>query len=291
MINTGNEEALDTKKIFYRLLREKKIWIPVLILAVGSIQLPVFFVIASSLSHQDDLFTLIYTSLLLFTIPLCIGLLLLYNLHLEAVHEAIWRQLASKYKWQYSPSKEVTEEKALLFSKGHFIKAQHEIKGEHKGQPFSIFVYTYSVGSGKYKTVYSFTVFEIKFTGTFPHIYLNYKDDRYSNVPSFLSSYAKISLPLEFENKFKLYCPKEYEIETLEILTPNILSLLLDSEWDHDMEFVDGELIIYRKLRFDNFQQLDSELNRIKKFIDILSPVLNRLKLTHVGDISPSLGK
>lgn len=291
MTEIGNEEAPDTKKIFYRLLREERMWIPVLILAVNSILIPVIFSIFLSLTKQDNFFVAIFAPLMMFTIPFCFGLFLLYLIHLKAVREAFWIQISLKYNWQYSPLKNVINEKALLFNKGHSKEARHEIKGDYKGQPFSIFEYGYVVGSGKYRKVYLLTVFEIKFTGTFPHIYLNNKDDGYSNVPSFLTSYAKISVPSEFENKFKLYSPKEYEIETLEIFTPNIFSLLLDSEWDHDMEFIDGELVIYRKIRFHNFEQLDSELTKIKKFIDIFSPVLNRLKLTQIGDINPYLRK
>ena len=55
------------------------------------------------------------------------------------------------------------------------------------------------------------------------------------------------------------------------------------------MEFVDGELVIYSKRKFNSFAELDAELNKIKKFIDVLSPLLSRLKLTPIGDISHSL--
>ena len=205
------------------------------------------------------------------------------------VREAFWMQIASKYGWTYTRYKNTLKEKALLFSMGDSIEVGHGITGNYNDQPFHIFEYTYEVGHGKHKATFSFTVFEIKFTGTFPHLYLNYKSDGYANTPALFSSLATLSLPPEFENEFKLYAPKEYEIETLEIFTPDILSHLLDCGWKHDMEFVEGELVIYRRSHFNNFNDLDAELNKIKKFVDILSPKLNRLKLTEIGDHSALL--
>lgn len=205
------------------------------------------------------------------------------------VREDFWKQLAFKYGWEYTPQKGFEDEKALLFNIGHSRKISHGIRGDHNGQPLHIFEYEYVISKDN-NTKLLFTVFEIKFLGSFPHLYLNYKKDWYSNS-STLSSLAEIPVPQEFTKKFKLYAPKEYEIETLEIFTPDIFALLLDLGWNHDMEFVDGELVIYQKKKFCSFEELDKELNKIKKFIDVLSPLLNRLKLTQIGDISPLLRK
>ncbi len=212
-----------------------------------------------------------------------------FALAYNKIREAFWQQLATKYGWEYSFTKDLTAEKALLFQMGHSPAVHNGIKGSYNDMPFHIFEYDYTVGSGKHKSIHSFTVFEIKFTGTFPHLYLNYKNDSYSNTPSMFSSIAKVSLPRDFENEFKLYVPKEYEIEALEIFTPDVFSVLIDLKWDYDMEFADGELVIYRKIKFNSFTDLDRELDRIKKIVIILSPLLNRLKLAQIGDISPLL--
>ncbi len=200
-----------------------------------------------------------------------------------------WKEIAHKYGWEYKSTKDISNEKALLFKIGYEKRGRHGITGTHKTQPFHIFEYQYATGYGKSKTINSFTVFEVKFTGTFPHLYLNYRYDWHSNAPSFFSSLANISVPGEFGHLFKLYAPKEYEIETLEIFTPEIFAHLIDSGLDHDIEFVDGELVIYSKRHFSNFIDLDKELVKVKKLIDILSPRLNKLKLTPIGDLSPLL--
>ncbi len=207
------------------------------------------------------------------------------------IREAFWKLLAKKYGWEYTSLRTVFNENTLLYQMGHSRIGSHVITGNYNNHPFHIFEYQYTTGAGKYKKISSFTVFEIEFTGTFPHLYLNYKNDWYSNTPGMFASLANISVPSEFEDRFKLYAPKEYEIETLEIFTPDIFALLLDLEWSHDMEFVDGKLIIYRNSKFTNFRDLDLEVNKIKHFIDVLSPLLNKLQLNTIGDISPLLGK
>ncbi|OGI60389.1 hypothetical protein A2641_01600 [Candidatus Nomurabacteria bacterium RIFCSPHIGHO2_01_FULL_37_25] len=274
-------EVLDIKKVFFQILKKKikNIILGTFLLLIWSVLCIIFLV--PKITSSDFGFFLILFPWLLFLGWLSI----LYS----KVREAFWKQLALKYGWEYTSTKNISQEKALLFNIGHSKFAPYGIIGSYNNHPFHIFEYEYTIGSGKHKTTYSFTVFEVKFTGTFPHLYLNYKSDGYSNMPSVFSSLAKISVPYEFEDKFKLYAPKEYETETLEIFTPDIFALLIDSKWNHDMEFVDGELIIYRNEKFNNFTDLDGEFNKIKKFISILSPRLNRLKLTQIGDIAPLL--
>ncbi len=274
-------EVLDVRQVFFQAVRKKikKVAFWTLLLSVWTLICVVF--ILPMMASSDFGFYHTILRWILFGVWFAI----IYS----KVREAFWKEVAKKYGWEYAYGKDISDEKALLFEMGDSREAGNGIIGSYDNQPFHIFEYEYTVGSGKHKTTYSFTVFEVKFTGTFPHLYLNYKSDWYSNTPSIFSSLAKISLTSEFEDKFKLYSPKEYEIETLEIFTPEILALLLDSGWNHDMEFVDGELIIYQRAKFNSFTELDMELNKIKKLVDILSPLLNRLKLAKVGNISPEL--
>ncbi len=277
-----NMEVLDTKKAFTQAL--KKEYAKIIQGTLFSLTWSGIFIkfLPSKFASSDFGFIIII-------LPWIILFLFIGAIY-AVVREAFWKQLALKYNWEYTSRKKITGEKALLFKTGRpTLDTQHGIKGVHNNQPFHIFEYAYEIGSGKNKATYSFTVFEIKFTGTFPHIYLNYKNDWYSNTPAVFSSLAKISVPREFEKKFKLYAPKEYEIEVLEIFTPEVFSLLIDLKCNYDMEFVDGELVVYTNKRFSNFKDLDMGVTEIKKVVDILSPRLNRLELTQIGDISPLL--
>jgi hypothetical protein len=264
-----NEGILDTKKIFWNTIKKKK----------------KFIVIFSTIC----LACFVFPPFIIFVGPLFFIAIIWLSITYDKIRHTFWNQLALKYKWEYIPIKDIQEEKALLFKTGHSKIASHGINGNYNYQPFHIFEYSYTIGQGKNKQIFSFTVFEIKFTGTFPHLYLDTKHDFYSNMSLLFSSAVRIPLPRDFEKKFELYAPKEYEIEALEIFTPNVLTHLINSGWNHDMEFIDGELVIYKQVKFKNFVELDTELNRIKKFIDIMSPQLNKFKLTPIGDNSPLL--
>ncbi len=198
--------------------------------------------------------------------------------------KAFWKTIANKYGWNYIPRRDITHEKGLVFHLGHSQRGHQSIEGSYLNHPFSIFEYSYSTGSGRDRSTYYFTVFEIKFNGTFPHIYLNYKKD-WLNTATLSFNAVNISLPTEFAKMFKLLAPKEYEAETLELFTPDLFQSLLDLGWDYDMEFVEGELVIYRIKTFSNFYDLDTETKRVQKIIDLLAPKLNKMKLTPIGDI------
>ncbi len=276
-------EVLDTKKAFFHAIKQKykKVAMSVLI---PFFLICLYFIFSSQKGLAWGL-GIFYLSMSV--VGVSVWLIIIYL----KIRTAFWKDLAKKYGWEYLPFKDVAEEKALVFNVGHSKMVPHGMAGMYKDHPFDIFEYQYTFGYGKNSTTYFMTVFEIKFKGTFPHLYLNYKGDWYSNVPSFFASLAKISVPKEFEDKFKLYSPAEYEIETLQIFTPDIFAMLLDSGWHYDMEFIDGELLIYTNDRFSSFTELDAELTKIKKFVDILSPLLNKLKLTQIGDISPTFTK
>lgn len=277
--NEYGAEVLDTKRAFSDRLKSKKVTL--ITVASGAWTLLCIFYLPEYLLISNLGFFIVgfpWLALALWAMALYSGL-----------RTAFWKQLALKYGWEYTATRRVSDEKALLFTVGNSQDASHGINGDYNGHPFYVFEYEYTIGKGDNKRTYAFTVFEVKFQGTFPHLYLNYKGDWYSNRPSMFSSLANISVPREFENIFKLYAPKEYEIETLQIFTPDVFALLIDSKWSHDMEFVNGELIIYSNKKFTNFTNLDAELSKVKKFIDILGPLLNRLKLTQIGNISPSL--
>src|SRR3989338_860681 len=203
MIPLFNEygEVIDTRRVFLVTLKKKAQ--KIIFFALFSFTWSYLWII-----FVPDILSS-YFGFFVFILPGSFLLMWICKIYAE-IREAFWWQLAQKYNWQYTGSKSISDERALLFKIGHSPSVGHGIIGSHNNQPFHIFEYEYTIGYGRYKTTYSFTVFEIKFTGTFPHLYLNYKKDWYSNTPPLFSSLAQISVPEEFEKKFKLYAPKEY---------------------------------------------------------------------------------
>ncbi|MFC4223225.1 DUF3137 domain-containing protein [Lysinibacter cavernae] len=63
-------------------------------------------------------------------------------------------------------------------------------------------------------------------------------------------SYAhtqRLSLEGDFDQHFALYCPKEYEADALYILTPDVMSVLIDHAANCDVEILDDRLYVYTK--------------------------------------------
>ncbi|MDP3996851.1 MAG: hypothetical protein Q8P86_04140 [bacterium] len=206
--------------------------------------------------------------------------------------EAFWKQFAKSRGWTHKTYKNLNAEKALLFKEGHSGKVGHIVEGNYQNHSLQIFEYVYVTGSGKHKSDHYYTVFEVLFDGTFPHLYLNNHTDskHFGLTKRFFPPRPRLSLPSEFENKFHLYVPKEYEIEAYEVFSPDTLQFLIDFGWQHDLELVDGELLIFRQKHINSLSELEEELNLIQKFIDHLAPKLNRLKLHQIGDHLPVLG-
>ena len=143
--------------------------------------------------------------------------------------------------------------------------------------------------SGRHKTTYHYLIFEVKFRGAFPHLYLNnITNGEYISFGDKLFL-PKLSLPSQFEKKFILYAPKQYEIEALEIFSPDVLDFFLTEKWPHDLELTEGELIIARPHRVNSTEELETELQSVRKLVDRLSPTLNRMRFAPIGDFTPAL--
>jgi len=201
-----------------------------------------------------------------------------------------WKEIAERYGYTYV-HRPYFQNSALVFQEGYDRATGHGLMGTVSDRAFRFFQYHYTTGtarvSGSGKTR-SYCVSEVVFSGTFPHIYLNNtRNYNLSNLKGFFL--PRISLPAELEKKFDLHGPKEYEIEVLEIFTPDLLVHLLDMGWEHDIELVDQKLYVFREKPIRTKQELENEVVRLQKLVEILAPKLNRLKLTPIGDLTSTL--
>lgn len=194
-----------------------------------------------------------------------------------------WEEVAESYGWTYTKHVSVKEEPALMFRQGAARTSGDMLAGELHGQPFRMFQYMFSVQSGKSATYHSYTVSEFTFSGSFPHLYLNRMGDFY--LPHIKQGVMpRVSLPLEFEKKFELYAPAQYEIEALEIFTPDTLAYLLDHDWRYDLEMIDNKLIIFGAKNYGSVREFHIELEKVAGLAQHLANRLNRASLSPIGD-------
>lgn len=210
-----------------------------------------------------------------------LALLMAYGVYLsEQVKAKFWRDFATQNNWVYSPTHDLSKESAIMLKQGDRRYARHLLlKHDFDGYPARIFNYVFTVQVGKTSMSFYYTVFGFTFRGSFPHIYL----DRSGNV-SAMHTGEQIPLPKEFEEKFKLYAPREYEIEALQIFTPDILSRLLEIDFKYDVEFINQELLVFIDGEINGLEKFNKEFEAAKKIRDLLAPTLNSIKFSPIGD-------
>lgn len=224
-------------------------------------------------------------ALFLVLLPFIVILYYIYSA-IDEVRGNFWRRFAEINGWQYKSYGDPDQESGIMFRQGNsgIGDISHIIEGNIDDRRFRIFNYQFSIGSGKHKTTYHYTVFAFKFNGTFPHIYLNSKINFYD-----VSTGEKIPLPSEFEKKFTLSAPRKYETEALEIFTPDILAKLLDNGFPHDVEFVNQEVLIFANGQINKFEQLEKEFNKALELEDLFDEKLDKFKFEKIGDMSHQL--
>lgn len=202
----------------------------------------------------------------------------------DEIRTSFWKQFAEINGWHYKSYGDPDQESGIMFKQGNGGSISNIIEGVIDGRQFRIIEYDFSVGSGKSKKTYYYAVFAFKFNGSFPHIYLNNKYNSYG-----LSVGEKIPLSSEFEKRFTLFAPKEYEIEALEIFTPDILANLLDNGFPHDVEFINQEVLIFTNGQINDFNQLEKEFKRALGIEDLLDEKLDKFKFEKIGDMPHTL--
>ncbi len=272
----------DINKDGYRLFRQKVgIWFWVII-AVGvlidtGMLVLMWHVIQSG--SEDSLEGLLF----LFALPWIVLGLIAAGVTAHA-RQSFWKQYALEKGWTYGRSSGVKDERGLMFREGHSRFATNVVTGTFAELPVRFFEYMFTVGSGKSSRTYTYTVFEFRFTGSFPHVYLNYKQDQYGVYPG-----KELHLPEGLRQKFHLYAPEQYEIEALQIFTPDVLALIQDLDWQYDLELVDQELIIYKKGHVNTRGELEMEFGKAAALVAKLRPTLERMTLHTVGTNDPLL--
>lgn len=208
-----------------------------------------------------------------------LGLLFWYGRIAESVRRRFWKQFAKRHGWTYAARGDTRVERAVMFRQGYSRTIRHVISGNFAGgRPLRIFEYQFSVGYGSRRRDYHYTVFEVRFTGRFPHLYLNYLDNHYG-----VSVGGTVPLPQEFEQAYRLSAPKEYELEALQIFTPELLAYLLDTKLPHDVELVDHELLIFTWEYVDGLKALEAEFATAVNLMERLARKLDRFTFAEIG--------
>jgi hypothetical protein len=82
---------------------------------------------------------------------------------------------------------------------------------------------------------------------------------------------------------------RKYEIEALQIFTPDILHHLLDAQLKYDIELVDQELLFFSDGLIDTIDQLKTRYAQVADVFKLFAPKLDTFKFTSIGSFQSVL--
>ncbi len=135
-----------------------------------------------------------------------------------------------------------------------------------------------------------------------PHIVLNTRKQKSIRADDFVAS-QRLSLEGNFDQYFDLYCPQQYEIETLALLNPSFMTTLIDSSGNYDIEINDTHLALCRTVSARFLSRFSFDRNRdfrvYGELFSALSQLVNHFDrkpsassgLAVIGSLPPTLTK
>ncbi|HVO28891.1 MAG TPA: hypothetical protein VMT81_02845, partial [Candidatus Paceibacterota bacterium] len=166
-----------------------------------------------------------------------------YNIARNKVQHEFMQQFAAANGFTYAARGATDGLDGSLFQIGHDRSVVDLVSGQFQNDPISLFTYAYTTGYGKQRQVHHDTIFELQFDTAMPDMLLENVGHTFGESLSLkLSGSGKELVKLEgdFNQYFSLSIPKGYEVEALEIFTPDIMQELIEKAKRFSLEIVNG---------------------------------------------------
>ncbi|MEI6297083.1 MAG: DUF3137 domain-containing protein [bacterium] len=161
------------------------------------------------------------------------------------------------------------------------------IEGKYNNSHVRIFTFS-SVTEITYEKNVGYTTLERQYNGDVINIIL---DSRVHGINTLSPSdpYDKeyinkglLMLEGNFNKYFNIYTPQGYKIETLQILTPDIMEKLIEKSHKYNFEFNLDKLYIFAMTQLTKKEDLDEILDFSDYLISKLGPKLSKLKNEYI---------
>jgi hypothetical protein len=204
-----------------------------------------------------------------------------YNLARKKIQHEFMQQFAAANGFSYGAKGSLDGLDGAIFRIGRSRKVWDVVNGRFQNYPISLFTYQYTIGFGKSERTLYYTIFELQFDITLPDMLLENASLIFEQpLSSTISGHGKEFVKLEgdFNKYFSLSIPKGYEIEALEIFTPDVMAELIDKAKGFSLEIVNNHMFIYDDGMVSTKQKLYDFYALAQYFIEKLGPVLARMK-------------
>jgi len=197
--------------------------------------------------------------------------------YLIAVKTVLIKKFAKEIGFKYLGKGNISSVEGCIFEPGYTKRISDLIVGRDKDHEIRIFTYTFTVGFGKSAHTYSFTIFENTFSKNMPHILLEPKSLFFDPMDFGFVGGHEMTLEGDFNKHFSFTVEKEFEIEALQIFTPDFMADLMDTSKKFGFEFCKNKLYIYNSSFITKPNQIEDFFNISNKLCNKIDPIIKRI--------------
>ncbi len=182
--------------------------------------------------------------LVAFALP--IGLYLLFRAQLQHL---FMQQIARAIGFRYQPTGPLRGLQGKFFQLGTSPHIDDVLSGVYRGCPIEIFNYSVTVQHGRNSQTESYTIFALTFDGVLPDIALTPRSFLDAgSIASAPDADVEISLEGDFNEYFRLYAPKAFDVEIRVIFQPDLMLELIEKYRSYRIEIAGSRLYVVSPL-------------------------------------------
>jgi len=273
-LDSATEPVDDVKKSLFKfLLVEHRLYTVICIILPISLGVIVFTLAYAT----DEILTILCAPIMLLLGALSVTN---YALVLAELQNRFYTALAASLGCTYLATATVPTG-GRLFSFKNSYQINDVLSCQYNGTELKLGDYSFVTGSGKSRTEHYYIVGVLSAEWNLPHILCMPKG--WAGIAQELSwqpSGTKV-LPIEtgFDEKFVVYVPHDQEIETLQILEPNVMAELMDEFGTYCFECIGSQVYVCAVGRMkENRDAVTKLFTALKHFSDVLTPELKNFK-------------
>ncbi len=195
------------------------------------------------------------------------------------------KQFAIANGFKYSESADMVVRPGVAFEIGQSRIITNLIAGTYLDYPIELFNYTYTrIGNGKQTERFYFTILEIDCSYFLPHIFLKNNDLNFGkSLEMYFKNEQKINLEGNFNKQFTLLTPIGWQIETLQIFTPDFMAKMLDHWNKFSLEFIGKRMYVYHSYHIGKKVTLYKMFKLAKYLMTQIGPLLSNMEKNNLA--------
>ena len=188
------------------------------------------------------------------------------------------RTLAADNNMRYIDSVKPNYKKhfqSALSRVGIWERNEQIVKGTYVYHSFEMYIHTFRhLFFGRYSRVAT-RVYRVQLSKQVPHIFIRNLQSHDTSLPRHFDDNQRVDLEGNFAQNFTVYTHRRTITEALSLLSPNVMTALIDNNKKFDIEFIGNSMYFYTS---DYFVTADDLKTSFKTISTLINPIDHRLK-------------